>query len=502
MCLGRDFVSSGFLHSSLYLLLENLSSSNYRVRNSADSVLHILSTTSGFPTVGQLVLENADYVVDSICRQLRHLDLNHHVPNVLASMLSYIGVAHKILPLLEEPMRSVSMELEILGRHQHPDLTIPFLKAVAEIVKASKHEAFLLPTQTELFARDVRSIISNSAETKQDQWEEILFKLNDSRRYRRTVGSIAGSCVIAAIPLLASIKQEICLAALDIIESGTLAIAKIEAAYKHEREIKEATEEALESLSLYQLKDTLEANEEGADENRLLPAMNKIWPFLVTCIQNRNPVAVRRCLSVISSVVPVCGGDFFTRRFLSDGAHFWKLLITSPFHKKSFSKDERIPLQLPYRSSSMSSEDSLAETSHLKVQIAVLNMIADLCRNKSSSSALELVLKKVSGLVVGIACSGVVGLRDASLNALHGLASIDPDLVWLLLADIYYTKYKENLPPPRPELPQISQILPPPMSPKEYLYVQYGGQSYGFDIDLASLDIAFTRFDSQHQMYS
>ncbi|XP_027913548.1 TELO2-interacting protein 1 homolog isoform X4 [Vigna unguiculata] len=526
VCLGRDFVSSGFLHSSLYLLLENLSSSNYRVRNSADSVLHILSTTSGFPTVGQLVLENADYVVDSICRQLRHLDLNHHVPNVLASMLSYIGVAHKILPLLEEPMRSVSMELEILGRHQHPDLTIPFLKAVAEIVKSSKREAFLLPTRTELFARDVRSIISNSAETKQEsnisrckdespttkresicalmrnQWEDILFKLNDSRRYRRTVGSIAGSCVTAAIPLLASIKQEICLAALDIIESGTLAIAKVEAAYKHEREIKEAIEEELESLSLCQLKDTLEANEEGADENRLLPAMNKIWPFLVTCIQNRSPVAVRRCLSVISSVVAVCGGDFFTRRFLSDGTHFWKLLTTSPFHKKSFSKDERIPLQLPYRSSSMSSEGSLAETSYLKVQIAVLNMIADLCRNKSSSSALELVLKKVSGLVVGIACSSVVGLRDASLNALHGLASIDPDLVWLLLADIYYTKYKENLPPPRPELPQISQILPPPMSPKEYLYVQYGGQSYGFDIDLASLDIAFTRFDSQHQMYN
>lgn len=25
-------------------------------------------------------------------------------------------------------MRSVSLELEILGRHQHPELTIPFLK--------------------------------------------------------------------------------------------------------------------------------------------------------------------------------------------------------------------------------------------------------------------------------------------------------------------------------------------------------------------------------------
>lgn len=27
-------------------------------------------------------------------------------------------------------MRAVSMELEILGRHQHPDLTIPFLKVI------------------------------------------------------------------------------------------------------------------------------------------------------------------------------------------------------------------------------------------------------------------------------------------------------------------------------------------------------------------------------------
>ncbi|KAK7310173.1 hypothetical protein RJT34_07504 [Clitoria ternatea] len=503
LCLGRDFVSSGFLHSSLYLLLEKLSCSNYRVRKAADSVLHILSTTSGYPTVGQLVLENADYVIDSICRQLRHLDLNHQVPNVLASILSYIGVAHKILPLLEEPMRCVSAELEILGRHQHPNLTVPFLKAVAEIVKASKREACLFLPQTESFSIDVKSIISNAEKTTQDQWEVILFKLNDSRRYRRTIGSIAGSCVTAAIPLLASFKQEISLAALDIIESGMLALAKVEAAYKRERETREAVEDALQSLSLYQLQDTLDVTEEGADENRLLPTMNKIWPFLVTCIQSRNTVTVRRCLNVISNVVPICGGDFFTRRFYTDGAPFWKLLTTSPFQKNYYLKDEKNPLQLPYRSSSLSSEDPLAETSYLKVQIAVLNMIADLCCNKRSASALELVLKKVTGMVVGIACSSVVGLRNASLNALHGLASINPDLVWLLLADVYYTTKKTDIsPPPRPDLPQILELLPLPSSPKEYLYVQYGGQSYGFDIDLVSLEIVFTEIDSKYQMYS
>lgn len=205
---------------------------------------------------------------------------------------------------------------------------------------------------------------------------------------------------------------------------------------------------------------------------------------------------------MISNVVQICGGDFFTRRFHTDGTHLWKLLTTSPFRKKTYFNDDRTPLQLPYRSSSVSSEDSLAETSYLKVQIAVLNMVADLCRNKRSTSALELVLKKVSGLVVGIACSSVVGLRDASLNALHGLASIDADLVWLLLADIYFTvKKTETLPPPRPDLPDISEILPFPSSPKEHLYLQYGGQSHGFDIDMASVEFVFTKFNSEYEMY-
>lgn len=31
-------------------------------------------------------------------------------------------------------MRSVSLELEILGRHQHPELTIPFLKVILSLV--------------------------------------------------------------------------------------------------------------------------------------------------------------------------------------------------------------------------------------------------------------------------------------------------------------------------------------------------------------------------------
>lgn len=55
-------------------------------------------------------------------------------------------------------------------------------------------------------------------------------------------------------------------------------------------EAKEAIEEVIQLCSLYQLKDTIDVADDGADENRLLPAMNKIWPFLVVCIQSGKPV--------------------------------------------------------------------------------------------------------------------------------------------------------------------------------------------------------------------
>lgn len=73
-------------------------------------------------------------------------------------------------------------------------------------------------------------------------------------------------------------------------KDGILALAKVEEAYKHEKESKEAIEEMLQTCLLYQLKDTLDAADDGSDENRLLPAMNKIWPLLVVCVQNRSPV--------------------------------------------------------------------------------------------------------------------------------------------------------------------------------------------------------------------
>lgn len=86
------------------------------------------------------------------------------------------------------------------------------------------------------------------------------------------------------------------------MQDGVLALAKVEEAYRAETETKETMEEVIEFASFFQLKDFMNATDDGADENRLLPAVNKIWPFFVSCIRNRNPVVQSLALSLSLSL--------------------------------------------------------------------------------------------------------------------------------------------------------------------------------------------------------
>lgn len=64
----------------------------------------------------------------------------------------------------------------------------------------------------------------------------------------------------------------------------------MEDAYKHEKEIKEAIEHVAHMCSFYSLKDALDVDADETTENRLLPAANKVWPFLVACLRNKSPL--------------------------------------------------------------------------------------------------------------------------------------------------------------------------------------------------------------------
>lgn len=64
----------------------------------------------------------------------------------------------------------------------------------------------------------------------------------------------------------------------------------MEEAYKHEKNTEAAIVEATELLSLTDLKYRMDSQDVEADENRVLPAMNKIWPYLILCLKNKVSV--------------------------------------------------------------------------------------------------------------------------------------------------------------------------------------------------------------------
>jgi hypothetical protein len=45
-----------------------------------------------------------------------------------------------------------------------------------------------------------------------------MHNMNETRRYRRIVGSLAGSCLLAVVLLLSSVSEPACLVFLDIVE--------------------------------------------------------------------------------------------------------------------------------------------------------------------------------------------------------------------------------------------------------------------------------------------
>ena len=84
-----------------------------------------------------------------------------------------------------------------------------------------------------------------------------------------------------------------------------MALAKVEAAYKDEKQTMVLIEEIVELCSRYDLKDALDADENATDENRLLPAMNKIWPFLVSCFRSGNQLVSVSLLHLVILWKPV-----------------------------------------------------------------------------------------------------------------------------------------------------------------------------------------------------
>lgn len=307
-------------------------------------------------------------------------------------------------------------------------------------------------------------------------------EFTDRQRCRRAVAALATSCLDACGPLLASKDPQPCLLALDTVEDSIATLSQAEHSSGYESKEKEYIEQLCnvigcgnESASFSSVSNNYEA-----EAKKLLPSMNRVWPYLVLCLRHGHPSVVVHAVAVIASTTTECGGDFFTRRFKKDAIPVLITLLREGSPLAQRKKPKSPGLLLPF--SKMRSQESAAPAAALKVQEGVLEGITKIAATKKSAPALLGSFGLVAAWVVLIACH-VEALQEVGTKAVLALSTLDPDLVWFLVMDMVYgsSNGEFNVATPT-EFPSFRQIFPPCESPRETLCIKYSA----YEGDLAN----------------
>jgi hypothetical protein len=127
--LGKQF--DGLLMTALYPVLEKMGDSKGVIRNTALHTLTVICQCCCYSSISSLICQNADYLIDVVSLNLRHLDVNPTTPRVLKVMLQHSDEV--LLPLVDDTLREVFAALD--GHFDDTAiLLVPVLQSLVEAV--------------------------------------------------------------------------------------------------------------------------------------------------------------------------------------------------------------------------------------------------------------------------------------------------------------------------------------------------------------------------------
>ena len=118
----------------LYPVVERIGSPNALLREYAFVALDTIATSCGFEDAGHLIVQNADYLVNSIALKFNTFDITPQTPQVLTMMLELCGA--RLIPYLDDLLESIFSVLASF--HGYPRLVDPLFQVLESIVKQSR----------------------------------------------------------------------------------------------------------------------------------------------------------------------------------------------------------------------------------------------------------------------------------------------------------------------------------------------------------------------------
>ncbi|EFE35960.1 uncharacterized protein ARB_04894 [Trichophyton benhamiae CBS 112371] len=128
------------LIDTLYPILQLMGSSNPALQNHAMTCLNIVTASCNYPDASTLVIENVDYLINSVALKLNTFDISPQAPRVLLMMIKLSG--SRLIPHLDDIIGSIFAVLDAF--HGYPKLVELLFGVLGAVVDEGARQPALL----------------------------------------------------------------------------------------------------------------------------------------------------------------------------------------------------------------------------------------------------------------------------------------------------------------------------------------------------------------------
>ena len=416
IALGRKF--DPLLQSALYPLLLKLGDSNVIISQSAYSTLQTVCRECSYSSLTQLLKSNADYLINSICLKLRHLEFYPESTVALSALLQYGGTT--VLPLVTDSVDELVFALDLYQEDQM-ELIWPVLQTTAEVVAAKVEES--APTV---------EVVSDASSLKTKS-----FTPSDAVAFFNKAVKLSMPAVNEEDSAEGAQTDEE--AVPDYIEEATSKKKQLPHHLRLAVAILDRAAHYLPSPSIAVRVTVLASVAQAVkalrfEQSSLLPQVHMLWPSFVKRFGDSGHLIAARAVEVLHVLCQVCR-DFLRKRVSKE---IWPTLTS--------------------RLKALASESSKADrlyfqSQRYKLQRAILSHVGHFCHELELSSVdLELL---IHACVPYLSTDQPETLRQYAMECLRALVQYEADILWAVLSQLSL----EDMPsPPHPSLKAVGMM--------------------------------------------
>ena len=317
----------------LYPIATFLGSPAPQLRSHAITTLNILAASCGYSSVSDLIIDNADYMVNSVSLRLNTLDISPASTKVLTMLIHLTGP--KLIPFLDDVVQAIFAALD--NYHGYPVFVENMFSVLSEVVTQGVKSDMLL-----LEDADTKTV---DHKKRKPTWLGInrVLEILETRSKRPTAQPSYSDSDVEEVPRSHPTQpwgpdKSEARSLLDLLENpeeDDPEAASPSAVEKHNNPEKTPTYTLLTralSLTQYYLTSPtptlrkalldLVATVSPAlapDENAFLPLINTVWPVVVARLHDPEPfVAIAACKAL--AALCAAAGDFLSSRFATEWA--------------------------------------------------------------------------------------------------------------------------------------------------------------------------------------